>query len=166
MASRTGTALEVTEDVLLATPNRELDALFRASPPGPVPTGVLDGVAVLFPGRRMSRPVAALVRALAWQGKVIDPDGTSLRNRITPLGIRAVAATVRPSGSLVDGRPCVVLDYSATSLVARGVRDEIRLVAPCLYLGVVWLFGRRVAWFSLRQRAGEGGPMSHEEESR
>jgi hypothetical protein len=156
MAMRTGAAMrpvgELTEDVLLATPNRQLDTLFRGSPAGPVPAGVLDGVAVLFPGGRLARPVAALLRAVAWQGKVIAPGGASLRNRITPLGLRAIAAAVRTAGSLVDTRPCVVLDYSATSLVARGVRDEIRLVAPHLYLGVVWLFGYRVAWFTLRER--------------
>jgi hypothetical protein len=155
MAATTGPTARVavtSEDDLLATPNRRLDAVFRGAPAGPVPTGVLDGVAILFPGTPISRPLAALVRALAWQGKVIDPDGTALRNRITPLGIRAVVATVRTSGSLVDRRPCVVLDYSATSIVARGVRDEIRLVGEHLYLGVVWLFGRRVAWFTLRER--------------
>ena len=156
MAETTGTTARVavtSEDDLLATPNRRLDAVFRAAAPaGPVPTGVLDGVAVLFPGTPISRPLAALVRALVWQGKVIDPYGTALRNRITPLGIRAIIATVRTSGSLVDRRPCVVLDYSATSIVARGVRDEIRLVGERLYLGVVWLFGRRVAWFTLRER--------------
>src|SRR5829696_5204573 len=125
MASTTGAAEQVvTEDALLAR-----------SPAGPIPIGVLDGVAVLFPGSRVSRVVAGLVRALAWQGKVVEPDGTWLRNRITPLRIRAVAALVRPSASLVDRRPCIVLDYSATSLIARGVRDEIRLVAPRLYLG-------------------------------
>jgi hypothetical protein len=156
MATRTDAAIrpvgEPTEDVLLATSNQQLDRLFRASPAGPVPGGVLDGVAVLFPGSRLARPVAAFVRGVVWQGKVIAPDGASLRNRITPLGLRAIAAAVRTAGSLVDTRPCVILDYSATSLVARGVRDEIRLVAPHLYLGVVWLFGRRVAWFTLRER--------------
>ena len=155
MAATTGTTGWVTvtsEDDLLATPNRRLDAMFRAASAGPVPAGVLDGVAVLFPGTPISRPLAALVRALVWQGKVIDADGSALRNRITPLGIRAIVATVRTSGSLVDRRPCVVLDYSATSIVARGVRDEIRLVGEHLYLGVVWLFGRRVAWFTLRER--------------
>ncbi len=155
MVATTGTPPRVaptTEDDLLVTPNRCLDALFRAAPAGPVPAGVLDGVAILFPGTPVSRPLAALVRALVWQGKVIDPDGTALRNRITPLGLRAIVATVRTAGSLVDRRPCIVLDYSTTSLVARGVRDEIRLVGEHLYLGVVWLFGRRVAWFTLRER--------------
>jgi len=32
------------------------------------------------------------------------------------------------------------------------VRDEIRLVGPGLYLGVVWLWHWRVGWFTLRQR--------------
>ena len=155
MNARTGTpgprTTPITEGELLAMPNRRLDALFRSRSAGPVPAGVCDGVAILFPGTPLSRPLAALVRAVAWQGKVIDPDGAALRNRITPWGIRAVVATVRTSGSLVDRRPCVVIDYSTTSIVARGVRDEIRLVADHLYLGVVWLFGRRVAWFTLRE---------------
>jgi hypothetical protein len=158
MPPSAGTAIEqggrtaLTENDLLAMSNRELDALFRASPAGPVPAGALDGVALLFPRTPLSRPVAALVRAVAWQGKVVDADRASLRNRILPPGLLAVVATVRVAGSLVDRRPCIVLDYSATSLVARGVRDEIRLVAPHLYLGVVWLFGRRVGWFTLRER--------------
>ncbi len=81
-------------------------------------------------------------------------------------GIRAVAATVRPDESLVDGRPCVVFDYSRTSLVARGVRDEVRLVAPGLYLGVAWLFGNRVGWFAVRERRpGTGTPPSPAGES-
>lgn len=152
--ARTG----ATEDALLAASHRELDALFRDSPAGPVPTGVLDGTALLLPG---GRAAAALIQALVWQGKVVDPGGTSLRNRITPLGIRAVTARVRHDESLVDGRPCVVFDYSRTSLVARGVRDEVRLVAPCRYLGVVWLVGHRVGWFALRERQpGTGSPPS------
>ena len=153
MTARTGPSAPVTEDELLAMPNGRLDVLFRSSPAGPVPTGVCDGVAVLFPGSPLARPLAALVRALVWKGKVIDPDGAALRNRITPWDLRAIVAAVRTSGSLVDRRPCVVLDYSATSIVARGVRDELRLVAEHLYLGVVWLFGRRVAWFTLREES-------------
>lgn len=140
----------VDEGTLLDTPHRDLDALFRASPPGDVPTGVLDGTAIMFPGNRLGRLVGAVVRAAFWRGKVVEPGGRALRNRITPLDLKAIAAVVYPGESLVDGRDCIVLDYSVTSIVAGGVRDEIRLVAPQLYLGVVWLYGRRVAWFSLR----------------
>ena len=55
MAATTGPTARVavtSEHDLLATPNRRLDALFRVTPAGPVPTGVLDGVAILFPGNR------------------------------------------------------------------------------------------------------------------
>jgi hypothetical protein len=40
-------------------------------------------------------------------------------------------------------------------VVARLVRDELRLVGPHLYLGVVWLARRRVLWFTLLDRSGD-----------
>jgi len=140
----------VSEAVLLGASDSALDALFRASPPGDVPIGLLDGVAILAAGTRATKVVATLARVTAWQGKVVDPSGTWLLNRVTPLQLRAVKADVYPGASWLDGKDCTVIDYSKGSLVARGVRDEIRLVAPRLYLGVVWLWRRRVAWFSLR----------------
>jgi len=76
-----------------------------------------------------------------------------LRNKITPFSLRLIAARVTLDRSWVDDRPCVLLDYSKTSVVASMVRDEIRLVAPDLYLGVVWMWRRRVGWFTLRGRA-------------
>jgi hypothetical protein len=140
----------VDEGSLVDRSPGDLDALFRASPPGDVPIGVLDGTVILFPGSRVSRLVATIVRAAVWRGKVVEPAGRALRNRLTPLDLKAIAAVVYPGRSLVDGADCIVLDYSITSVVASGVRDEIRLVAPHLYLGVVWLWRHRVAWFTLR----------------
>jgi len=140
----------VNEGSLFEASDSDLAALFRASSPGDVPIGPLDGTAIIAAGTRATKILAALVRAAAWQGKVVDPGGRSLVNRITPLRLRAIRAAVYPGASWVDGADCIVIDYSKTSLVARGVRDEIRLVAPRLYLGVVWLWRRRVAWFSLR----------------
>ena len=40
--------------------------------------------------------------------------------------------------SWFDGRESIVLDYSRTSLIAHWIRDEIREVAPRLYLGIVY----------------------------
>jgi hypothetical protein len=140
----------VDEAILLATPNAGLDAIFRASPPGDVPIGLLDGTAILFPGTRASKVLAALTRMLWWQGKVVDRSGTWLFNRVSPFSVHLIKASVYSETSWVDGQDCIVLDYSKTSLLASGVRDEIRLVAPRLYLGVVWLWRRRVGWFTLR----------------
>lgn len=143
-------ASTVDESTLLEMHQRDLDTLFAEAPAGAVPIGVLDGVALLLPGRPVTRLVATVIQKLFWRGKVVEPSGHALRNRITPLDLRAIAAAVYLGQSRVDGRPCVVLDYSVTSVFASEVRDEIRLVAPGLYLGVIWLCGYRVGWFSLR----------------
>ena len=37
--------------------------------------------------------------------------------------------------SCLDGKPSIVMDYGETSLVWADVRDEVREVAPGLYLG-------------------------------
>jgi hypothetical protein len=131
--------------------NGELDELFRASPAGNIPHGRLRGTALLFPGTRLCEPLGRLTRLLLWQGKTTEDPPAALSNLVGPWGLRAVRALLSHDRSWVDGRACVLIDYSTTSTVARMVRDEIRLVAPGLYLGVVWLWRRRVGWFTLRQ---------------
>lgn len=145
----------VDEDALLAMTNSELDQLFRSSPSGDIPDGDMRGTVLLFPGTPAARPLATAAYAVAWQGKVVDRRERLLKNKITPLGLRLIAARLSLDPSWVDEEPCVVLDYSHSSLVARMVRDEIRLVAPGLYLGVVWTWRKRVAWFTLRGNAAE-----------
>ena len=53
--------------------------------------------------------------------------------------------------SWVDGKKCIVLDYSKTAL-ARKIRDEIRLVDPVnrIYLGIVWWGKKRTIDFALK----------------
>jgi hypothetical protein len=135
---------------LMRLTNRELDDVFRANPPAPLPAGDLRGTALVFNGTLACRIIAKLAYLFAWQGKRVDPDGRALVNRITPFRLPLIRALVSPERSWVDGKPCTLLDYSTTSLVATMVRDETRLVAPGLQLGVVWLWRRRVAWFTLR----------------
>ena len=131
--------------------NRELDILFRSSPAGDIPHGRLPGTALLFPGTWVCGVLARIVRSLFWKGKVTDASGRSLKNLIGPFGLPAIKALLSYDPSWVDGRDCVLIDYSKTSVVAHMVRDEIRLVSPNLYLGVVWLWRRRAGWFTLRQ---------------
>ena len=147
MTEDTGT---LTEQVLLDMNNKTLDWVFRKSQAGEIPDGNMRGTLLAFPGTRIAKPLAALVYMVGWQGKVVDRRRGFLLNKITPLQLRLVKAKVSHDESWVDGRDCVLLDYSQTSLVAKFVRDEIRLVGPSLYLGVVWLWRRRIAWFTLR----------------
>ena len=90
----------------------------------------------MAPGMALTEPAAKLVHLLAWQGKVFDATRGELRNELLPTGILAVRATIARDPSWFDGRESIVLDYSHTSLVAHWIRDEIRLVAPGLYLGM------------------------------
>jgi hypothetical protein len=131
----------VDATALLAMPPAELDDLFRRSDAGPIPAGRGRGTLVAYPGTRMSRPAARL-GALLWRGKIFDPSARTLVNLVSPLGLRAVRADVRPGESRLDGRPCTVLDYSRTSRMWGFIRDEIREVAPGLYLGISWGEGR------------------------
>jgi hypothetical protein len=127
---------------LLKMSQEQLDELFRQSPPGEIPDGEGAGTAVVFPGAWRAKFFAWLTRWFWWQGKIFNARDGSLRNRITAFGLPAIKAEVYKEASWLDGKEAIVLDYSKTSLVARKIRDEIREVAPGLYLGKVW-WGRQ-----------------------
>ncbi len=129
----------LTAAQLCRKPAPELDALFTAAPAGPIPAGEATGTAIAWPGTFRARVIAWFARWFLWQGKVFSPSEGILRNRITPFSVTAIKAQVYEGKSWFDDRDCIVIDYSKTSLVAKFVRDEIRLVAPGLYLGQVYL---------------------------
>jgi hypothetical protein len=140
-------------------PGTELDALFANAPAGSIPVGVGRGQALIATGSFAARPLLAMVRYSAWQGKEFD--GHSLRNLISPFSKRAIKADVYVDASRLDGRPCIVLDYSKTSRVAGWIRDEIREVAPGLYVGLVYVRSRRAPLrFSLQFDDASGGTLS------
>lgn len=141
------------EDTLLEKSNPELDAIFRAGAPGDIPVGRMRGTVVLFPGTWLARLLAAVAYRIAWQGKVFNSERGDLKNSLTPFRLPGIRALVYPGDSWVDDRPCIVIDYSKTSRVARMVRDETRCVGPGVHLGVVWFGRRRVAYFVLRSPA-------------
>ena len=128
----------------------ELDALFTASPAGPIPVGEADGTAIIAPGTTYGPSLAEFISNFAWQGKVFDGEKGVLRNRILPFGLNAIIAKVYKGDSWLDGKECIVLDYSDTSLVAQWIRDEIREIQPKLYLGKVYWGKQRLIDFALQ----------------
>ena len=134
---------------LLKMSQTDLDALFSAHDSGPIPDGEAEGTAIIAPGTEFSAKIAALVNIFAWKGKVFDAKAGFLRNEILPLGVKAIVARVYKDPSWLDGKECIVLDYSETSLVASHVRDEIRLVDEGFYLGKVYWDSKRLIDFSL-----------------
>jgi hypothetical protein len=136
---------------LLRMSQQDLDALFTASDAGPIPEGQADGTAIIAPGTTYSLEIATFIKYFAWQGKVFDPAAGQLKNRIGPFGLNAIIANVYKAPSWLDGKECIVLDYSQTSVVAHWIRDEIRLIQPPgLYLGKVYWGKERLIDFALQ----------------
>ena len=139
----------------LASASRsELDELFRSSPAGTIPVGRARGTAMVFPGSAVDRLVQELIRALIWKGKVFNPTTKDLRNLISPFGVQVIRAMVYEDGSWFSPGPAIILDYSKTSVVAGKIRDEIRQIAPGVYLGQVYWGKRRIALFMLEFPTG------------
>jgi len=135
---------------LLAMSQAQLDDLFRASPAGDIPNGAAKGTAIIAPGTKFSEPTAQIINLFGWQGKVFDSAKGLLKNKILAFGFEAIVARVYKGPSWLDNKECIVLDYSDTSIVAQYIRDEIRLISPVFYLGVVYWGKDRLIHFSLQ----------------
>ncbi len=135
---------------LLKMSQVELDQLFTASLPGEIPDGEAQGTAIIAPGTTFSGEIATLINHFAWQGKSFDAKRGRLTNRILPFGFNAIIAKVYKAPSWLDGKECIVLDYSETSLVAHWIRDEIRQIGSGLYLGKVYWDKTRLIDFALK----------------
>jgi hypothetical protein len=148
-------------EALLHEPGAGLDARYRSSPAGQIPEGRGEGLALIATGTAPAVLIAALVRRLAWQGKVFDRQRGELRNLVTPWGLRAIRARVYPGRSRHDGGDSIILDYRDTSFVARWIRDEIRQIAPGVYLGFAYWGPLRFVRFSLSFPDAAKGTVGH-----
>jgi hypothetical protein len=135
---------------LLTMSQSELDTLFTDSPVGSIPDGEAEGTAIVAPGTTFSPAIAQFINLFAWQGKVFDGKKGVLKNKILPFGLNAIIAKVYKGPSWLDGKECIVLDYSDTSFVAQWIRDEIRQIDPGLYLGKVYWEKKRLIDFALK----------------
>jgi len=135
---------------LLKMSQAQLDELFTNSAAGDIPDGEADGTAIIAPGTTYSSDVASIINHFAWQGKTFDAKKGLLKNRILPFGLNAIIAKVYKGPSWLDGKECIVLDYSDTSAVAHWIRDEIRPIGQGLYLGKVYWDRKRLIDFALQ----------------
>ena len=141
--------MAITVPDLLKLSQSQLDDLFEKSPAGDIPDGEARGTAIIAPGTTYTTDIAELINHFAWQGKVFDSQKSVLRNLILPLGLHAIIARIYRAPSWLDGKECIVLDYSETSLIAHWIRDEIRNIAPGIYLGKVYWDKKRLIDFAL-----------------
>jgi hypothetical protein len=139
-----------TAQQLLSMSQKELDDLYSSSPAGDIPNGEAHGTAIVATGTVFSQEIASIVNIFAWQGKTFDAAHGTLTNRISAFGVNAIVAQVYKAPSWFDNKECIVLDYSKTSIAAMHIRDEIRLIAPGLYLGLVYWDKTRTIHFALQ----------------
>lgn len=115
----------------------ELNKIYMTGHPGPVPSGFYPGTPIMYAGTHLALPVSNMVGSL-WKGKVICRDEEIMRNLV---GKRLVVpAAIYPAESWLDGKPALIMDYQGmgTRWADRG-RDEIRQIAPHLYLGITYI---------------------------
>ncbi|MBS1799084.1 MAG: hypothetical protein JSS95_04580 [Acidobacteria bacterium] len=139
-----------TVNQLIEMSNQQLDELFSNSPTGDIPNGEANGTAIVAPGTKFSPAIASLINIFTWQGKTFDAVHGTLTNRILAFGLNAIVAQVYKSESWFDGKECIVLDYSKTSMLAEHVRDEIRQIGPGFYLGLVYWKKDKTIHFALQ----------------
>lgn len=138
-AQEPGPVISTLDDLTRLTPG-QLEALYSYAPTGTIPTGRVKGRALLRPGTKLG-PLISKGAVVAWQGKVFDADGRSSINRF--FGVKMVRADVSYGPSWRDGNPAIILEYGQTSKLYAPYRDELREVAPGLFLGL--MFDRRTS---------------------
>lgn len=162
-------------DDLGAKRGEELERLYRA---GTVPADLREvagtprgrmlavrGLERVWPLSSLVQRFAAAKRLFPWEGKSFGAEsqaaGTGInRIHLGPLRMTWFPFATRVEPSVVDGAPCIYLDYAQPGnpwFIAK-IRDEIREVAPGLYLGpAMWKDGRggakHVLWFAVDFRA-------------
>jgi hypothetical protein len=119
---------------LVRSDQATLDALFAGGTVGELPTGFLPGRVIKDPGSRHTERASRRLHAV-WQGKVFHGDGTA-HNRV--FGLTAVPMRYYYGESWRDGGPAIVIDYTPSRLF-KGTRDEMREVAPGLFLGLTYV---------------------------
>jgi hypothetical protein len=129
-----GPHVHSAEQLLRLSPP-ELDWLYQHAAVGAVPEGKARGQAILAPGTRWARPISKAAR-IFWQGKVFRGAEATAVNRF--FGLPMIRANVSYGESWRDGRPAIILDYRDTSRLYANYRDELREVAPGLFLGLMY----------------------------
>jgi hypothetical protein len=121
----------LTLDRLKRMSEAELEQLFDQAPPGPVPNGYTRGQVLLMTDARMPR-LKARLGSVMWKGKHFDDDGGFINQWAG--GFRALRGHAEPGVSWHDGKPCIVVRYPHGTPVFGNTWDELREVAPGLYL--------------------------------
>ncbi|MGL4553217.1 MAG: hypothetical protein ACRC33_18790 [Gemmataceae bacterium] len=130
----------------------QLDALFAAGSGNALPVGAFRGK-VIYLDAKLPKVRMASMNA-AWKGKEFGGDGSFIN---LWAAFKAVEARAVTEASWYDGRPAAVVDYAPGTPVFGNNRDEIREVAPGVWLGRFYErcpCGAFKGYFVLRAKCG------------
>lgn len=129
--------------------------LYRNAEAGPMPAGYTPGRVIPNPGKASNDPISRMIQLSIWQGKHFDGNGIMTNKQF---GVRAAKGHVFSGTSLIDGKPVHVIDYHDSWRMWRPYMDELREVAPGIYLGITWRFDgccpKFFTYFALDSRKG------------
>jgi hypothetical protein len=108
-----------------------LEGLFRQGSAECAPSGRTHGTVVYADGRHPK--LTARAQSTVWKGKTFHDDGTFTNRWLG--GLTAISSSVHVEPSWIDGQPCLVMQYPPNTPVFGNVRDELRQIAPGLWLG-------------------------------
>ena len=129
---------------------RSTGRFFTRSPAGEIPKGEGKGTAIIAPGTDVSQRDRRFRESLHLEGQSVRSGKGEFAEQDSAFrSSNAIMAKVYKDKSWFDEKECIVLDYSKTSLVAQWIRDEIREVAPGIYLGKVYWGKKKLIHFAL-----------------
>jgi hypothetical protein len=132
LAGQVASAGEPTVKELRRLSPEQLDQLFAQGRACELPVGAYRGTVLLEVEAHLPR-VRARISSALWKGKEFAPDG-DFTNRWFA-GIRAVPSHAALETSWYDNQPCVALEYPPGSALFANTRDELREIAPGIWLG-------------------------------
>jgi hypothetical protein len=119
---------------LVRSDRASLEALYAQGAVTTPPPGFAPGRAIPNPGARNNVRKSRTI-GLLWKGKVFS-EGQMI-NRLAG-GREAVTASVYVAESWLDGKPSLILDYAGSKRFG-DVRDEMREIAPGIYVGLTYV---------------------------
>jgi len=113
----------------------QYEALFTGADIGRPITGVNRGRLLHLNDRVLPRAKVRWSNSV-WRGKVADDDGWFINRWIA--GVRWIDSRYTIGPSWLDGRPAIIMEYAPGTPLFANMHDELREVAPGVYLGPVY----------------------------
>ena len=113
----------------------ELKALFETADVGTPLVGCAKG-RILYRNDKHFAKLKVRLSNTAWKGKAANADGSFVNLWVGH--VRAIGSHYVVGPSWLDGRPAAVVEYPAGTPLLANMRDELREVAPGLYMGPIY----------------------------